>query len=86
MKIKIQKSMKRIPFLIVAAFVVILSVISISVTGCTGSGQNDKPPQADPPAQKSEKAVQYTCSMHPEVVQDKPGDCPKCGMKLVEKR
>jgi hypothetical protein len=28
----------------------------------------------------------YTCSMHPEVVQDHPGNCPKCGMKLVEKR
>ncbi len=26
----------------------------------------------------------YTCSMHPEVQQDKPGVCPKCGMKLVE--
>ncbi len=30
--------------------------------------------------------MQYTCSMHPEVVQDKPGACPKCGMKLAEKR
>jgi hypothetical protein len=27
----------------------------------------------------------YTCTMHPEVVQDKPGKCPKCGMKLVPK-
>ena len=26
----------------------------------------------------------YTCLMHPEVQQDKPGSCPKCGMKLVE--
>jgi hypothetical protein len=31
-------------------------------------------------------ATKYTCPMHPEVVQDKPGSCPKCGMKLVEKR
>lgn len=24
----------------------------------------------------------YTCSMHPQIVQDAPGDCPICGMKL----
>ena len=27
----------------------------------------------------------YTCPMHPEVISDKPGDCPKCGMHLVKK-
>ncbi|MFI0490359.1 heavy metal-binding domain-containing protein [Flavobacterium sp.] len=27
----------------------------------------------------------YTCSMHPEVVSDKEGKCPKCGMILVKK-
>jgi len=26
--------------------------------------------------------VEYTCPMHPEIVQDKPGACPKCGMNL----
>jgi Cu2+-exporting ATPase len=25
----------------------------------------------------------YTCLMHPQVVQDKPGNCPICGMTLV---
>ena len=25
----------------------------------------------------------YTCPMHPEVISDHPGNCPKCGMKLV---
>jgi len=24
----------------------------------------------------------YTCPMHPEILQDKPGSCPKCGMAL----
>ncbi|WP_339889897.1 heavy metal translocating P-type ATPase [uncultured Flavobacterium sp.] len=28
-------------------------------------------------------AVQYTCPMHPEIIQDKPGSCPICGMDLV---
>lgn len=32
-----------------------------------------------------EKRVVYTCSMHPEVQSDKPGQCPKCGMTLVVK-
>jgi len=27
-------------------------------------------------------ATIYTCPMHPEVQQDRPGDCPKCGMAL----
>jgi len=27
----------------------------------------------------------YTCPMHPEVEQDHPGDCPKCGMALEPK-
>src|SRR2546421_846717 len=29
------------------------------------------------------EVTQYTCLMHPEVVQDHPGKCPKCGMELV---
>ncbi|RJG43920.1 heavy metal translocating P-type ATPase [Mesorhizobium sp. DCY119] len=37
----------------------------------------DRPaPQAMP------KGTQYTCPMHPEVIRDKPGSCPKCGMAL----
>ncbi|QND48755.1 heavy metal translocating P-type ATPase [Rhizobium lusitanum] len=28
------------------------------------------------------KGTLYTCPMHPEVVSDHPGDCPKCGMAL----
>lgn len=26
---------------------------------------------------------QYTCPMHPEVIKDAPGKCPKCGMELI---
>jgi len=28
-------------------------------------------------------ATEYTCPMHPEIVRDEPGSCPKCGMDLV---
>src|SRR3954466_9989258 len=29
------------------------------------------------------ETVVYACPMHPEVVQDEPGSCPACGMKLI---
>lgn len=29
--------------------------------------------------------AKYTCPMHPEVEQSKPGTCPKCGMNLEKK-
>jgi hypothetical protein len=30
------------------------------------------------------KVERYVCSMHPEVVEKKTGNCPECGMKLVQ--
>ncbi len=47
-------------------------LIAFSAAACS------KHPALNP----SEKTL-YTCSMHPQVVQDHPGDCPICGMKLV---
>jgi len=37
------------------------------------------------PKKESEKPTEviYTCTMHPEIQASKPGNCPKCGMKLV---
>jgi hypothetical protein len=28
----------------------------------------------------------YTCKMHQDVMSDKPGKCPKCGMSLVKQK
>jgi uncharacterized paraquat-inducible protein A len=32
---------------------------------------------------KEVQKTMYTCSMHPKVMSDKKGECPKCGMELV---
>lgn len=37
---------------------------------------------AGKPSPTAAKPGQYTCPMHPEVISDKPGGCPKCGMAL----
>lgn len=34
------------------------------------------------PAEPLPVGATYTCPMHPEIRQDHPGDCPKCGMAL----
>lgn len=33
----------------------------------------------------SEGKQLYTCSMHPEIIREKPGKCPICGMDLIKK-
>lgn len=52
-----------------------LGVSAMTVNGCKDSDQ-------------SGHGRQYTCPMkeHSDVVQDNPGNCPKCGMTLVEKK
>ncbi|SFN72122.1 Cu+-exporting ATPase [Mesorhizobium sp. NFR06] len=35
-----------------------------------------------PERQSVPKGTQYTCPMHPEIIRDKPGSCPICGMAL----
>ncbi len=44
------------------------------------------PVTSDRPAHNhATEAAEYTCPMHPQIVQEKPGSCPICGMDLVKK-
>jgi hypothetical protein len=46
---------------------------------------HDMPPQNHSMIGDKKQGTQYTCTMHPEVISDKPVKCPKCGMELVSK-
>ena len=39
-------------------------------------------PAAPSPTETTKPGAVYTCPMHPEIRQDHPGNCPKCGMTL----
>jgi Cu(I)/Ag(I) efflux system membrane fusion protein len=41
-------------------------------------------PAPSPGATHVEEKDQWQCPMHPSIVQDHPGDCPVCGMRLVK--
>lgn len=45
---------------------------------CHGSGHQN----GESTTQRPSSENRYTCPMHPEVVHDGPGSCPKCGMAL----
>lgn len=48
-----------------------------------GSSRHGDEHGPDTAAKQSEGKVQYTCGMHPFVIQDEPGTCPICGMNLT---
>jgi Cu+-exporting ATPase len=52
--------------------------------GCKGKFETEPEKYlGDRPApEPMPKGRQYTCPMHPEIVRDKPGSCPICGMAL----
>jgi hypothetical protein len=69
-------------------------VLSVSVTAQVGAMESpavashplrdlNRPDDDYEHEQQHKKIQKYTCLMHPEVVTDHPGNCPKCGMKLV---
>ncbi|MFO7977405.1 MAG: efflux RND transporter periplasmic adaptor subunit [Bacteroidales bacterium] len=49
-----------------------------------GTGQAESPRESDQQQEQAlEEVDEWTCSMHPQVRQEQPGDCPICGMDLI---
>lgn len=62
----------------------ILLVLMMSLVLLSGCNKADTPPAQNAPAKKEDRKVDYwTCSMHPQIRADKPGNCPICGMTLA---
>ncbi|NUO52841.1 MAG: hypothetical protein HOV80_28685 [Polyangiaceae bacterium] len=59
---------------------------STSTAAATGHEHHAAGPSAKHAAPKQTQPAQYTCPHHPEVISDKPGECPKCHMDLVPKQ
>ncbi|MGN6494749.1 MAG: efflux RND transporter periplasmic adaptor subunit [Agriterribacter sp.] len=57
---------------------ILLSAIAFYTAGCSSHPKNAEH------AHSRQEAL-YTCPMHPEIIKDKPGTCPICGMDLVKK-
>jgi RND family efflux transporter MFP subunit len=58
-------------------FILALAVIAAAafIAGCSRPG--------DKTSASSQNKTLYTCGMHPQVIQDHPGNCYICGMKLT---
>lgn len=57
----------------------VITITSVAVNAQTEVNKNVVIPD-------SAIAKQYTCPMHPNIISDKTGTCPDCGMNLVEKK
>ena len=67
----------------------LIAVIFFSAASAFSQHDMKNMPGMNTTKQPSKQPVQpviYTCPMHPEIHATKPGNCPKCGMKLIKEK
>jgi Cu(I)/Ag(I) efflux system membrane fusion protein len=60
------------------ATVALVAFMGGRMTGSSPIRDSDKPA-----ATTDTESTSWTCSMHPQIIQPEPGDCPICGMDLI---
>lgn len=60
-----------------------LLVVGISVGYLLKPSTNERSEKQTVAAHSQYKNQKWTCSMHPQIMKNEPGDCPICGMDLI---
>lgn len=63
-------------------YVTLLAASMMFVASCNSGSAGKKNDQTQV---TSDSNYYYTCTMHPQIHESKPGNCPICGMTLVKK-
>lgn len=80
--------MKKIIFLSTLSLMILLFAACSSGTTKQDVKANSMmmSPSTDTLSMKTNMHDYYTCTMHPQIIKDKPGKCPICGMDLVKRQ
>jgi len=71
-------NVKRMVKKIVVSILIIIFCFNAQAQDMKGMDANKK--------DSRQQQVSYTCTMHPEIHAAQPGNCPKCGMKLIKEK
>ena len=61
-----------------------LAIFTLVFSSCGNSSTENKEATSIDTTKLKTGDVFYQCEMNPEVISDKAGTCPKCGMDLVK--
>lgn len=68
---------------IIVSAIFVATFFAACSSGSSSSTAKDTSAASTDTSKKMIASVKYTCKMHPDVISDTPGKCPKCGMDMV---
>lgn len=66
------------------SLILLLLPLNFLISGCTKKTTKESGEASSTKVDHEDQQSYYTCPMHPQVHEHKPGKCPICGMTLVE--